>query len=84
MFLTDTQIVLKYPDKLVLIYDTRRYGPLRRPIFSFRLGPGFFGPLGKKGLIMLFLPILGHFWCAVVTLVTFSNNLNNFEKNLET
>ena len=29
-------------------------------------------------LIMLFLPVLGHFWCPVVTLV------NNFEKNPKT
>ena len=29
---------------------------------------------------MLFWLILGHFWCSVVTLVTFSSNLNNFEK----
>ena len=24
---------------------------------------------------------LGHFWCPVVTLVTFSSNISNFEKN---
>ena len=30
---------------------------------------------------MLFYPILGHFWCSVVTLVTFSSKLSNFEKN---
>ena len=29
---------------------------------------------------MLFWPIVGHFLCSVVTLVTFSSNLNNFEK----
>ena len=29
---------------------------------------------------MLFLTILGHFWCLVVTLVTFSSILNNFEE----
>ena len=27
-----------------------------------------------------FWPILSHFWCSVVTLVTFSSNLNNYEK----
>ena len=26
------------------------------------------------------LPILGHFWCSVVTLVTFSSKLDNFAK----
>ena len=30
---------------------------------------------------MLFWPILGQFWCPVVTVVTFSNNLSNFKKN---
>ena len=33
----------------------------------------------KKELIMLFWPILGHFWCPVVTLVNLSSNLSNFE-----
>ena len=28
---------------------------------------------------MLFWPILGHFWCSVVPLVTFSSNLNNLK-----
>ena len=30
---------------------------------------------------MLFQFILGHFWCSVVTSVTFSSNLITFEKN---
>ena len=30
---------------------------------------------------MLFQPISGNFWCTVVTLVIFSSNLSNFEKN---
>ena len=30
---------------------------------------------------MLFWPILGHFWCLVVNLVTFSSDLSDFEKN---
>ena len=29
----------------------------------------------------LFWPFFGHFYSPVVTLVTFSNNLSNFEKN---
>ena len=32
-------------------------------------------------LIIQFLPILGHFWCPVVPLVTLSSKLSNFEKN---
>ena len=36
--------------------------------------------MGKKKLIMLFWPILGHFCCSVVTLVTFSSNLSTFRK----
>ena len=34
-------------------------------------------------LIMMVLPTLGIFWCSVVTVVTFSGNLSNFEKNLK-
>ena len=30
---------------------------------------------------MLFLLILGHFWCSIVTSVTLSSYLSNFEKN---
>ena len=30
---------------------------------------------------MLFWPIFGNFRCPVVTLVTFSSNISNFEKN---
>ena len=60
-----------------------RYGPLRRPTSSScgkasAFGRGFFR--AKKGLIMMFVPILGHFWCSVVTLGTFRSYLNNFEK----
>ena len=30
---------------------------------------------------MLFWPIFGNFWCPIVTMVTFSSNLINFERN---
>ena len=53
---------------------TRTYGPLRGPTSSScgGLWPRAFCALrGKKGLIMLFWPIFGNFWCPVVTLVTF-------------
>ena len=43
---------------------------------------GFFGPLGKK---RAYYAVLAHFWqflvCLVVTLVTCSSNLRNFERN---
>ena len=32
---------------------------------------------------MLFWPLFGNFWCPVVTLVTFSSNLSNFERNTQ-
>ena len=35
----------------------------------------------KKELNILFLLIFDNFWCPVVTLVTFSSNLSNFERN---
>ena len=65
-------------------YNTRRYGPLRGPTFSSCKGlrPRFFLPFGQqKELIMLFLPIFGNFLCPVVTLVTFSSNISNFQRN---
>ena len=40
----------------------------------------FFALWAKKELFMLFWLTLGHFWCSVVTSVTFSNNLSNYEK----
>ena len=34
----------------------------------------------KKEIFMLFWLTLGHVWCSVVTSVTFSSNISNFEK----
>ena len=44
---------------------------------------GFFLPFWqkKRELIMLFWHIFGDFWCLVVTLVTFSSNFSNIERN---
>ena len=54
--------------------DTTRYaGPLQGPAEGFGRG--------KKRGIMLFWPIFGNFWCPVVTIVTVSSNLSNFERN---
>ena len=38
--------------------------------------------LGIKELIMLFSPVLGHFWCSIVTLVTFSSSLREGLKKI--
>ena len=64
---------------------TRRYDPLRGPTSSScgglqPLAKAFFALSAKKELSMMFWPILGDFWCPVVTVVTFSNNLSNFER----
>ena len=56
----------------------RYAGLLLAPAEDF--GRGFFCPLGKKKLMMLFWPIFGNFWCPVVALVTFSCNRSNFER----
>ena len=57
----------------VELEDAARYaGQLLAPAEGFGLRPR---------LIMLFWPILGHFWCPVVTLVICSSNHSNFEKN---
>ena len=43
----------------------------------------FFALRAKIELFMMFWLTLGHFWCSVVTSVTLSSNLSNFEKNLK-
>ena len=65
-------------EKISITY-TRRYGPLLGLRRASAFGRGFFALPAKK-LIMLFWPILGHFWCPVVPFVTFSSNLSNLEK----
>ena len=64
------------------ITHTRRYGPLRGPTSSScgllrPLAEAFFALRAKKGL---FYAVLAHFWCPVVTMVTFSSNISNNEK----
>ena len=64
---------------------TRRYGPLRGPTSSSCGGlrppaEAFFALRAKKELFMLFWPVVGDFWCPVVTVVTFSSNLSKFEQ----
>ena len=68
---------------LSTLKDTSRYaGLLLAPAEGFGPQPrAFFALRAKKKLIMLFKPILGHFWCPVVTLVAFSSNVSNFKKN---
>ena len=62
--------------------DTARYaGLLIAPAEGFGLWPRLICPSGKKkSFFLLFWPIFGNFWCPVVTVVTFSYNLSNFEK----
>ena len=40
--------------------------------------PEAFFPFGKKRPNMMFLPLLGHFWCSMVTFVIFSIWLDKF------
>ena len=42
------------------------------------LWPRVFLPFGQK---TAYYAVLAHFWCPVVTLVVFSSNLSNFERN---
>ena len=58
----------------------RYAGLLLAPAESF--ARGFFCPLGKKRAWYAVLPILGHFWCSVVTLITFSINLSNLRNKI--
>ena len=66
-------------DSLELLEGTARYAGL--PLSALAFGQGFFCPSGKKELLTLFVLMLGHFWCSVVTFVTLSSNSSNFEKN---
>ena len=73
-------------ESLILLCYTIRYGPLRGPTSSYCGGlrpsaEAFLALRAKKELITLFWPIFGIFWCPVVTLVTFSGPLSNFERN---
>ena len=81
-----TPFILTFISSPSVFILTKRYGPLRGPTSSSSgghqpLADAFFALLAKKELIMLFWPIFGNFWCPVVTLVTFSSNLGNFESN---
>ena len=66
--------------------SARRYSPIGglTPSSGVELWPlaeAFFALLAKTELLTLFVLILGHFRCSVVTSVTFSSDLSNFEKN---
>ena len=64
----------------IVLEGTARYaGLLLAPAEGF--SRGFVSLRAKKELIMLFWPVFGNFWCPVVTLVTFSSNISNFERN---
>ena len=78
-----TDLTGKYNLFSLLLEDTACYaGLLLAPAEGFGLQPRDFLALrAKKGLIILFWPILGYIWCPVVTLVTLSSNLSNFKKN---
>ena len=65
--------------KLRLLEGMARFsGQLLAPVEGF--GRGFFAFRAKKGLVMLFLPIVGHIWCSVVSFVTFCSNPYIFEE----
>ena len=65
-YLTRLVFILCLSDSIVQWPPTRRYSPPRR--------------LTSKELFTLFVLILGHFWCSVVTSVTLSSNISNFER----
>ena len=57
-------------------------GLLLAPAEGFRRD-FFFALWAEKNALILFGPILSHFWCSVVTSITFINNLSNFEKTFK-
>ena len=80
----NTQHVTQNPQGMKLFLKVLGRGLKKTRLFilrkGFGLGPQFFAVGGKKGLDMLFLPILGYFWCSVVSLVTLRIYLNYFER----
>ena len=57
-------------------HTTQKVQPATRAYFQLLRRESAFGRI-----FMLFLLILGHFWCSVVTSVTFISNLRNFGIN---
>ena len=65
---------------LQILEGKARYaGLLLAPAEGF--GQGFFALLAKRNILTLFVLILSHFWCSVVTSVPFISNHCNIEKN---
>ena len=65
---------------------TRRYSPLRGPTSSsckglWPSGDAFFALRAKKRAYYAVLVHFGNCWCPLETMVTFSSNLKNFERN---
>ena len=58
---------------------TRAYFQLLQRALAF--GQRLFLPFGQKRALMLFVLILGHFCCSVVSSLMFSSDLSNFKKN---
>ena len=68
-----------------LLYRGLCYAGLRLALAKgFGLRPRLLLPFGqKRELFTLFVLILGHFLCSVVTTVTFSSNFINLDNNLK-
>ena len=61
---------------LKTLKDTARYASLLLALLARRasaFGRGFFCPMGKKRAYYAVLDDFWHFWCPVLTLVTFKN-----------
>ena len=67
---------------LSLLEGTARYaGSLLAPAESYGLWLRICLPFAqKREPLTMFMLILGHFWCSVVTYVMFSSNLSQFKK----
>ena len=76
-----------WPSNRCTVLVTRRYGPICGPTSSScgRLQPSAKAfsctSSNKKNFVFCFDLVVDHFWCSVVTLVTFSSNLSNFQKD---
>ena len=58
----------------------RYAGLILAPAECFGLWPRAFLSFGQKDLNLLFWPISDHFWCLVVTLVSFNSKLSTLKR----
>ena len=71
------------PKNFTIPFLAAREGLLLALAEGFGQGQGFLALRAKKELFTLFVIILGHFWCSVVTSVVFTSTLSNLVTKIQ-